>query len=152
MRSGLNVLSGHQLQFYVYSTLMTSDPETVKAQFKELKRGPLQAFPARRQKLDASNRQGVYLIYSPDGAVLHVGRTYRGKNGLAQRLRDHMAGASSFTSQHLNGHGSMLRDGYKYRCLVVENPRLRALLEAYATGCLCPVHIGTGQHASKKSA
>ncbi len=130
---------------------MTSEQKTVRAQFNELRRAPLYTFPAPRKKLDAPDRLGVYLIYSPQDKVLHVGRTYRGKSGLAQRLRNHMAGASSFTSQYLKGHGSKLRDGYKFRCLVVEDPRLRALLEAYAVGCLCPAHIGLSQHASKNS-
>jgi hypothetical protein len=34
---------------------------------------------------------------------------------------------------------------YKFRCVVVENPRLRALLESYATGQLCPAHLGLGE-------
>ncbi len=130
---------------------MTSEQETVRAQFNELRRAPLQTFPAPRKKLDAPDGQGVYLIYSPQDKVLHVGRTYRGKGGLAQRLCNHMAGASSFTSHYLEGQGSKLRNGYKFRCLIVKNARLRALLEAYAVGYLCPAHIGLSQHASKNS-
>ena len=39
---------------------------------------------------------GVYIIYSPNGRVTHVGRTVRGKRGLRQRLNNHLHGASSF--------------------------------------------------------
>jgi hypothetical protein len=34
-----------------------------------------------------------------------------------------------------------------YRFLIVENDRMRALLEAYAIGHLCPHHIGLHQLA-----
>jgi hypothetical protein len=61
---------------------MTSEQETVRAQFNELRRALLQTFPAPRKKLDAPYGQGVYLIYSPQNKVLHVGRTYRGKKVL----------------------------------------------------------------------
>jgi hypothetical protein len=39
-----------------------------------------------------------------------------------------------------------LRNGYKYQYLVVQNARLRALLEAYATAHLCPIHLGLGNN------
>lgn len=36
----------------------------------------------------APSEQGVYIIYSPrTKRVAHVGRTYRGKDGLRQRLK-----------------------------------------------------------------
>ncbi len=130
------------------------EPEAVKALFEELMLEPLQTFPGRYKKLDAPVQQGVYVIYDPqEQDVLHVGRTPRAKGGIAQRLRGHMGhknGKRSFSSfvrgyEPLEGDGSRLRrDKYTFRCLVVENPRLRALLEAYATGHLCPAHIGTG--------
>jgi hypothetical protein len=72
-------------------------------------------------------------------------RTLRGKNGLRQRLKNHLAGASSFTIKHLNRDGSRLRRGYMYQYLRVRHPRTRALLEYYATGLLCPKHLGEGQ-------
>jgi hypothetical protein len=37
-----------------------------------------------------------------------------------------------------------LRRGYSYSWIAIPKPRLRALVEAYATGALCPAHIGTG--------
>ena len=120
------------------------EQQAVKALFQKLRRSPLHTFPSFGGKLDAPLAQGVYVIYSPRGKVLHVGRTPQGRNGIHQRLRDHLRGQSSFTSQYLNKDGSKLRDGYKFRCLVVKSPRRRALLEAYAMGCLCPDHIGLG--------
>ena len=88
---------------------------------------------------------GVYVIRKSD-AVLHVGRTLRGKNGLYQRLKNHLHGSSSFTHEYLKGKEVVLRDGkHTYQFLVVKNTRTRALLEAYAIGVLCPKHIGLGE-------
>src|SRR5262249_12513613 len=85
-----------------------------------------------------------YVIYSSTGKVLHVGRTLRGLLGIRQRLTNHLQRQSSFTMQYLKGDSSKLRS-CKFRCLVVTNPRKRALLEAYATGYLCPAHLGLGE-------
>jgi hypothetical protein len=115
---------------------------SLKRVFGELKKAPLTNFPPARKRMEAPDAQGVYIIYSPQGRVLHVGRTPRGKKGLRQRLNNHLHAGSSFTLRYLDGHGARLRNGYKFRCLAVESPRLRALLEAYATGMLCPAHLG----------
>jgi hypothetical protein len=62
--------------------------------------------------------------------VLYVGRTTRGQlGGLRRRLITHRKKIGSAR-------------GCKFRCLIVKKPRDRALLEAYATGFLCPKHIG----------
>ena len=71
------------------------------------------------EELDAPSGLGVYVIYDPRGKVAHVGRTPRAAGGIAQRLRNHMAGASSFTKGKLKGDGSKLRGKYKYRCIEV---------------------------------
>ncbi len=123
---------------------MTHEQEKVKALFTKLKRSPLRTFPAIREELEAPDRQGVYVIYSPRGKVVHVGRTPRAKGGIAQRLRNHMNASSSFTKKYLKGGGSKLRGRYKFRCIIVGNRRRRAFLEAYAIGHLCPAHIGLG--------
>jgi len=102
-------------------------------------------FPETRKKVTAPNERGVYIIYSPKGKVLHVGRTPKAKNGIAQRLRDHLAGNSSFVVKHFKREGARLRNGYKFKYLVVSNKRLRAILEAHAIGHLCPAHIGLGE-------
>ena len=121
---------------------MTSEAKAVKALLNQLTASPLQRFPNPRQRLVAPFDPGVYVIYDPGGDVSHVGRTPSGRGGLHQRLRNHLHGASSFTRGYLNGQGSKLREGYAYRCLIIADPRLRALLEAYAIGCLCPAHLG----------
>lgn len=105
-------------------------------------------FPQAREKLRAPQKQGVYLILSPRGSVVHVGRTLRGKRGLYQRLRNHLYTASSFTNIHLKGDGTKLRKGYQYKYLVLENPRKRALVEALTIGVLCPKHLGLGTEKS----
>lgn len=123
---------------------MKREPETVRALFDKLMQARLEVFPEFRQRLTAPTRRGVYVIYDPRGKVLHVGRTPRAQNGIAQRLRGHMAGRSSFVKEHFRGDGSKLRGRCKFRCLVVKNPRRRALLEAYAISHLCPAHLGLG--------
>ena len=112
--------------------------------FRQLCRQPVIPFPAPRGRLDAPYALGVYLIRDPSKHVVHVGRTPRAKNGLHQRLGDHLAGRSSFVYDHLGGDGSRLRAGYSFQCLAVEDGRKRALLEAFATAWLCPDHLGLG--------
>ncbi len=123
---------------------MTHEQEKVKALFTKLKRSPLRTFPALGEKLVAPKRQGVYVIYSPRGKAVHVGRTPRAKGGIKQRLGNHMNSSSPFTKKYLKGGGSKLRGRYKFRCMVVGNRRRHAFLEAYAIGHLCPAHIGLG--------
>ena len=123
---------------------MAHEQEKVKALFAKLKQAPLYKFPLARERLIAPGGRGVYVIYGPKRRIAHVGRTPRAAGGIAQRLRNHMAGKSSFTRMQLDRDGSLLRGRYSYRYLVVKSPRLRALLEAYAIGVLCPKHIGTG--------
>ena len=120
------------------------EARVIKALFKELLRAPLEPFPLPRRSLIAPVEPGVYVIYGRTGMVLHVGRTSRGRLGLRQRLKDHLHCASSFSIEYLKRDASRLRNGCKYRCLVVKNSRRRALLEALAIGCLCPAHIGLG--------
>jgi len=110
---------------------MTREQKKLRSLFTNLTQSPLQTFPAFREQLNAPNRRGVYVIYTPQGKVVHVGRTPRAKAGIAQRLRDHMSARSSFTIQYLKGDGSKLRDNYMFRCIVVKDRRQRALLEAY---------------------
>ena len=78
--------------------------------------------------------------------VLHVGRTQRGKNGLRQRINNHLHGASSFHIEYLKPKRINLRSAqYTYQYLELADARKRALLESYAVGTLCPKHIGTGE-------
>jgi hypothetical protein len=87
----------------------------------------------------------VYIIRKEE-TVLHVGRTLRGRDGIHQRLKNHLHGSSSFTNEYLKGNGAILReDACTYQYLELEDPRKRALLEALAVGTLCPKHIGLGE-------
>jgi hypothetical protein len=70
--------------------------------------------------------------------------TVRGRKGLRQRLNNHLHGASSFVFKAFKGKGAKLREGFKFRLIAIEDHRLRALLEAYAVGQLCPDHLGHG--------
>ena len=112
--------------------------------FNQLVNAPLTAFPMPRKKLNVPVECGVYVIYGRDYEVLHVGRTTHTRRGLLQRLKGHLAAKSSFVNNHYKGEAHSLRDGHSFRCLVVQDPRERALLEAYAIGCLCPLYIGLG--------
>jgi len=124
---------------------MQHERRKLEALFDELIHTRRRGFPVAGQKLDAPTQKGVYVIYSPHDLVLHVGSTPWAKKGIAQRLRDHVAGKSSFTIQYLKGAGYKLRRRYKFCCLKVKSGRKRALLEAYAIGHLCPRHIGHGR-------
>jgi len=112
--------------------------------FARLVSEPKRKFPPPRGRLRAPTARGVYVIYDPRGRPAHVGGTPRAKKGIAQRLRDHLAGRSSFVIRHLKSKPSKLRGRYEFQCLPVADARRRALLEAYAIGQLCPAHIGHG--------
>lgn len=122
---------------------MTDEFEKIKQLFEELIAQPEIKFPPRRKSLEAPRARGVYIIRRGQ-KVLHVGSTPRGKNGLHQRLRNHLDGISEFARVFLSGDGNRLRIGHTYQCLVVPNKRPRALLEHYAIGVLCPAHLGDG--------
>ena len=127
---------------------MSREIAAIRALYQKLLRAPRVKFPTAGKRLEASSKHGVYIIYSPRGAVLHVGRTVRGKNGLRQRLYNHIQGNSSFSIQFLSGRGSLLRGNHAYAVLEVASARTRALLEAYAVGSLCPKHLGLGESAA----
>lgn len=125
--------------------MKNTETKIIEKEFNHLIRAELIKFPQMREPLKAPTEQGVYIIYNPKGDIVHVGRSVRGRNGLYQRLRNHLRGNSSFANQFLNGDGSKLRSGYKYKYRVIPDPRTRALLEALATGRLCPKHLGLGE-------
>lgn len=117
----------------------------IEGLFRKLCNQPKRFFPRQRQRLDAPSEHGVYIIRKGE-AILHVGRTLRGKYGLHQRLTNHLHGLSSFTNKYLKGKGSVLRnEKYTYQYLELVDSRKRALLEAYAIGTLCPQHVGLGE-------
>ena len=134
---------------------MTKDePEIIDSLFKELINSESKKFPARGGCNDAPDRRGVYMIYSPQGKVLYVGSTPSAKGGIAQRLGNHMTRNprnSTFSKHYLVPKRLDLREGYAFRCLIVDDPRQRALLEHYAIGCLCPEYISHGKEALPQS-
>jgi len=123
---------------------MPSEFEELQALFQQLMSARSVPFPQPGGRLDATGERGVYVIFDPRGVVMHVGRTPRARGGIQQRLKGHLAGRSSFVRKHLKGKRRHLRSGYHFRALAVGDGRLRALLEAYATGQLCPQHLGFG--------
>lgn len=119
----------------------------VRKLYQQLLRARFTKFPRVGQRLVAPDTHGVYLIYSPRGRVLHVGRTVRGRKGLRQRLTNHLHGRSSFVIRFMYGERTRLRGSHAYAFVEVPDSRRRALLEAYATGHLCPRHLGVGETA-----
>lgn len=88
---------------------MSRELESIKRKFRALMRAERIVFPMPRERISAPTTQGVYLIFGPRGRVLHVGRTVKGRNGLRQRLKNHLQGQSSFTLAIFNGQGERLR-------------------------------------------
>ena len=128
---------------------MNKEAQKIRAAYKKILSAPAINFPSSGP-LDVTTDHGVYIILSPRNVVVHVGRTLRGREGLNQRLRNHLSGSSSFSRKYLIGKGAKLRSGYKYKFLAVKDARKRALLEAYAIGNLCPKHLGLGQQGNSE--
>ena len=121
---------------------MASEFERVQQFFAALEGAPLQEFPASGARLNVPETHGVYAIYGRRGVrVLHVGRTVTGTKGLRQRLSNHLYGRSSFVTLHFDRDATRVR-GLRFKYVEVKNPRIRALVEAYAIGQYCPSHIG----------
>jgi predicted GIY-YIG superfamily endonuclease len=120
-----------------------NESQEVKKLFKKLCKEDKYEFPENGSP-EAIEKQGVYIIREGE-TVLHVGRTKTAKNGINQRLEDHLSGTSSFAKNYLKKNQKNLRNGnYTYQFLEVDDDRKRALLEAYTIGVLCPEHIGLG--------
>lgn len=103
----------------------------------------LYLFP-KKGKVDVSIEQGVYIIYNQKGIVLHVGKTDRAKNGLNQRLQNHLRNQSSFSKKYLIPNTVNIRFEGRFKYIEIENDRLRTFTEAFTVGKLCPKHVGTG--------
>lgn len=128
---------------------MVGESAKIREYFNRLRRARRYRFPPLRQPLNCPPKHGVYLIFSPRGRVAHVGRTTRTGSGLLDRLRAHLAGNSSFVDKYLTKRRRyLLRRGYTYSWVLVPSPRHRALVEALATGRLCPLHIGTSKRTA----
>lgn len=120
---------------------MPSEEKKIRRLFKALHSSAGTRFPRARASLPVKKLAGNYVIFGPRGEVCHVGRTIHGKGGLHNRLRDHLAGRSSFAKAYLQGNGKRLRRGFFFKLLYVKDRRNRAMLEALATGILCPRYI-----------
>jgi hypothetical protein len=109
------------------------EPQTIKILFDELMLEPLQRFPGLGERLSAPTQPGIYVLYGAKGKVCYVGLA----RGLRSRIMTHLR-----SSWHEAKYGRDFKSRGGFRCLIVENERQRALLETYATGCLCPAYIG----------
>ncbi len=123
-----------------------NEPEEIMKLYKALLASSFILFP-KQGSVVISIKHGVYIIYNSNNEVCHVGTTISGKEGLNQRLNNHLKNQSSFSRQFLHKNGKILRAGYKFKYIEEESGRKRALLEALSIGLLCPLHIGTGEKA-----
>ncbi|MBS1551966.1 MAG: hypothetical protein JST15_07860 [Bacteroidetes bacterium] len=127
----------------------TKEPEKIQRLLNELQKSDFHNFPQKRKILNVSSKQGVYIIYNFNKEVLHIGRTYRGSQGLKQRLKNHLYRSSSFMQNYSEVTPEILRSTCKFKCIEVENFRERAYLESLAVGSLCPKYIGSNDKKSK---
>ena len=125
------------------------EPFRIKKLFAKLNKQPRIGFPKSRQRLQAPDTHGVYVIRNRRNRVMHVGRTQYGKSGLHQRLKNHVCGQSSFVQACLRGDATKLRNGYTYQLLSVPKARDRVLLEYLATVILNPKHLGVGKNRQR---
>ncbi|WP_339143167.1 hypothetical protein [Croceitalea sp. MTPC5] len=123
--------------------------DKIKELHRSLICSELYTFP-KKGKVNVSSKHGVYVIYSQTDQVLHVGMTPSGKKGLNQRLYNHISKTGVFYREYLKPNDICLRGRGKYRYIEIDNPRLRALVEALTAGLLCPIHFGTGIKRVKK--
>ncbi|MDY2586790.1 GIY-YIG nuclease family protein [Winogradskyella aquimaris] len=120
-----------------------TESENVKTLYDNLINAQFYSFPLLG-KVSVSVKQGVYIIYGSNNKVLHVGKTSRAKNGLNQRLTNHLRAQSSFSKAYLIKNGIDLRQIGSYKIIEIEDSRMRTFVEALAIGKLCPAHVGTG--------
>jgi hypothetical protein len=125
-----------------------NEPEIIKNLFKTLISSEFKIFP-KKGIVKVTDKHGVYIIYSPENEVLHVGNTPSGRKGLNQRLYNHISCTGVFYEKYLKPNNIKMRGSHKFKYLVVEDIRQRSLLEVYAAGNLCPAHFGTGEKKKK---
>lgn len=124
------------------------ESEIIKALFEKLISSNYHIFPLKG-KVNVTDNHGIYIIYNPKNEVLHVGNTPSGKEGLNQRLYNHISCTGVFYEKYLKPNKINMRSTHKFKHLEVDDIRQRALLEAYSAGKLCPLHFGTGAKKSK---
>ena len=132
---------------------MENEDRHIEELLNDLIQRPSDEFPKKgsTKAVGVPPSPGVYVVFSPTGSVVHVGRTQRGRGGLQQRLDNHLYGQSSFAEKYLKPPPHRdLRRGYKFRYLVVQKDKERAFLEALAIGKLCPKHLGLGEKARQR--
>lgn len=118
------------------------EAERIKELFNTLINSELYKFPIAG-KVVVSKDQGVYIIFNSESCAAHVGNTVRGKEGLNQRLNNHLKNQSTFAQKFISPNNYSLRSEFRYQYIVVPSARDRALLQALAIGLLCPLHLGT---------
>ena len=117
------------------------------------KKSESRPFPSKRKRGGwdgVATDPGVYAILDPNGIVAHVGRTANASEGITSRLKDHLAGQSSFVDVGLKGDRDRLRRGWSFAFRRVDDPEIRARTEVIATAMLRPLHLGTGKREKRR--
>lgn len=127
---------------------MIKESDRIRILHKELVGSKVYRFPSYG-KIEVSKKQGIYIVYNNVKIPLHVGKTNGGRNGLNQRLLNHVRNQSSFSKLYMQTNNISLRGWGEFQFIEVENSRERSLLEALTAGLLCPAHIGTGEKKQK---
>ena len=66
-----------------------TEPQNIKQLHNQLVKSTFHEFPIKG-KIQASTKQGVYIVYDDLLRPLHVGKTNGAKNGLNDRLQNHV--------------------------------------------------------------
>lgn len=89
--------------------------------FNDLKKAKLISISNKFEINNSPSRHGVFIIYNEKKQVLYVGRTPRAKEGLKQRIINHLTGASSFYKNYLEPENIDLKKIGKIRCIEIED-------------------------------
>jgi hypothetical protein len=91
------------------------NPKKIKGYYKALVNSKRYQFSKLKS---VTKNLGVYVIYSKNGTVLHVGRSKKAKEGLYQRLTNHKNGQSSFVRIFFAGDKKKLKN-CTFKCIEI---------------------------------
>ena len=113
----------------------------IKKLFRRLCKSEHVVIP-KEGRIELPETEGVYILLNKKDDVLLVGKTEGGKGGLRARINTQLFGTSPFRKLFLTPSETDIRKKHYLQYLAIESERDRILVEAYATGKLCPAFIG----------
>ncbi len=120
---------------------MMSIQKTVRDAYDQLLQAPRHVIGPGRLPAALTHVPGVYIIRTPGGRVVHVGRSI----SIRRRILDHagVGNNSSFVQNWLKYDGRKMADGFSVQFLKIDDAKTRAYVEALTVGLLCPLNIGS---------